>query len=101
MSLISEIRRDYTQAGLDVDDLTSQPFALFERWLQNAVDANLTDPTAMTVATVDNQGQPSQRSCLPARSSGGCQLVLGALASARRISRSRHAGRPSCFDERN
>lgn len=61
MSLISEIRRDYTQAGLDVDDLTSQPFALFERWLQNAVDANLTDPTAMTVATVDNQGQPSQR----------------------------------------
>lgn len=61
MRSISDIRRDYTQAGLDVDDLTSEPFALFELWLQNAVDANLADPTAMTVATVDNAGQPSQR----------------------------------------
>ncbi len=61
MRSISDIRRDYTQAGLDVDDLTSEPFALFERWLQNAVDANLADPTAMTVATVDKAGQPSQR----------------------------------------
>ncbi|MGK0306072.1 MAG: pyridoxamine 5'-phosphate oxidase [Gammaproteobacteria bacterium] len=61
MRSISDIRRDYTQAGLDVDDLTSEPFALFERWLQNAIDANLADPTAMTVATVDNSGQPSQR----------------------------------------
>jgi len=61
MRAISDIRRDYTQAGLDVEDLTPEPFALFEHWLQNAVDANLADPTAMTVATVDKSGQPSQR----------------------------------------
>jgi pyridoxamine 5'-phosphate oxidase len=61
MRSISDIRRDYTKAGLDVDDLTSEPFGLFERWLQNAVDADLADPTAMTVATVDQSGQPSQR----------------------------------------
>jgi|TARA_B110000908_G_C10120635_1_gene387444 pyridoxamine 5'-phosphate oxidase len=61
MRSISDIRRDYTHAGLDVDDLTPEPFALFERWLQNAIDANLADPTAMTVATVDKSGQPSQR----------------------------------------
>jgi pyridoxamine 5'-phosphate oxidase len=61
MRSISDIRRDYTLAGLDVDDLTDEPFALFEQWLQNAVDANLADPTAMTVATVDKEGQPSQR----------------------------------------
>ena len=61
MRSISDIRRDYTQAGLDVDDLTPEPFTLFERWLQNAIDANLADPTAMTVATVDQLGQPSQR----------------------------------------
>jgi len=61
MRSISDIRRDYTQAGLDVEDLTPDPFALFERWLQNAIDANLADPTAMTVATVDKSGQPSQR----------------------------------------
>lgn len=61
MDSISDIRRQYTKAGLDIDDLTSEPFALFESWLQNAVDAKLADPTAMTVATVDSQGQPSQR----------------------------------------
>jgi pyridoxamine 5'-phosphate oxidase len=61
MRSISDIRRDYTKAGLDVDDLTDEPFELFERWLQNAVDAKLADPTAMTIATVDKDTQPSQR----------------------------------------
>ncbi|MEP2650803.1 MAG: pyridoxamine 5'-phosphate oxidase [Paraglaciecola sp.] len=61
MRSISDIRRDYTQAGLDSKDLPPEPFALFERWLQNAIDADLRDPTAMTVATVDDSGQPSQR----------------------------------------
>lgn len=61
MSSISDIRREYAKAGLDVGDLTTSPLELFERWLQNAVDANLMDPTAMTVATVDKSGQPSQR----------------------------------------
>ncbi|MGS2721894.1 pyridoxamine 5'-phosphate oxidase [Paraglaciecola aestuariivivens] len=61
MKSISDMRREYTQAGLDEHDLTASPFTLFELWLQNAVDANLADPTAMTVASVDSTGQPSQR----------------------------------------
>ena len=61
MDSVSDIRREYTKAGLDVNDLTPEPFALFERWLHNAIDAKLVDPTAMTVATVDSTGQPSQR----------------------------------------
>lgn len=61
MKSISDIRREYTQAGLDLGDLTASPFELFDIWLQNAVDANLADPTAMTIATVDKNGQPSQR----------------------------------------
>lgn len=61
MSSISDIRREYTKAGLDTDTLTDDPLTLFDIWLQNAVDAQLADPTAMTVATVDASGQPSQR----------------------------------------
>lgn len=61
MQPISDMRRQYSQAGLDEKDLTPEPFQLFDRWLQNAVDANIVDPTAMTVATVDPTGQPSQR----------------------------------------
>jgi len=34
---------------------------LFETWLTQAKDANLSDPTAMCVATVDKDGQPFQR----------------------------------------
>lgn len=61
MQSLSDIRREYTKSGLDTDSLTEDPFALFDIWLQNAVDAKLDDPTAMTVATVDANGQPSQR----------------------------------------
>lgn len=37
------------------------PLTLFERWLRQACDAKLADPTAMVVATVDENGQPYQR----------------------------------------
>ena len=61
MDSLNDIRREYTKAGLDRDSLEDDPLVLFERWLKNAIDAKLADPTAMTVATVDGNGQPSQR----------------------------------------
>ncbi|MGF1700307.1 pyridoxamine 5'-phosphate oxidase [Photobacterium makurazakiensis] len=58
---LSDIRRDYMRGGLRRHDLPEQPEVLFDKWLKQAIDANLTDPTAMTVATVDAKGQPYQR----------------------------------------
>ncbi|KLV09889.1 pyridoxamine 5'-phosphate oxidase [Photobacterium ganghwense] len=58
---LSDIRRDYTRGGLRRHDLPEQPEKLFEKWLDQAIAANLTDPTAMTIATVDEHGQPYQR----------------------------------------
>ncbi|RJX69746.1 pyridoxamine 5'-phosphate oxidase [Vibrio sinensis] len=58
---LEEIRREYTKGGLRRKDLSSDPVDQFNIWLQQAVDAKLTDPTAMTVATVDASGQPFQR----------------------------------------
>ncbi|MGF1725709.1 pyridoxamine 5'-phosphate oxidase [Photobacterium nomapromontoriensis] len=58
---LSDMRRDYTQGGLRRHDLPEHPEQLFAKWLQQAIDAQLTDPTAMTVATVDKNGQPYQR----------------------------------------
>ena len=40
------------------------PIVLFQDWLQEAVDAGLKDPTAMTVATVDVDGHPDARMLL-------------------------------------
>ncbi len=58
---LDDIRREYTKGGLRRKDLLSDPVAQFNLWLKQAIDAKLTDPTAMTVATVDETGQPFQR----------------------------------------
>lgn len=58
---IADIRRSYSMDKLDLDKLNADPFLQFEAWLKDAVDAELPDPTAMCVATVDASGQPSQR----------------------------------------
>ena len=58
---ISDMRRQYSKGSLSESDITSSPFILFDKWLKDAIDAGIPDPTAMTVATVDANGQPSQR----------------------------------------
>ncbi|MEW5289471.1 MULTISPECIES: pyridoxamine 5'-phosphate oxidase [Erwinia] len=58
---IAHLRREYTRGGLRRKDLPADPLSLFEHWLSQAVAAQLPDPTAMSVATVDPSGQPYQR----------------------------------------
>lgn len=58
---IDDIRRSYTKDKLDADNLAADPIMQFEQWLKDAIAAELPDPTAMCVATVDASGQPSQR----------------------------------------
>ncbi|KGT91584.1 pyridoxamine 5'-phosphate oxidase [Erwinia typographi] len=58
---IAHLRREYTRGGLRRNDLPADPLALFERWLGQSIEAQLPDPTAMSVATVDERGQPYQR----------------------------------------
>lgn len=58
---IEDIRREYSKGGLRRKDLADDPIVQFNKWLEQAVEAKLTDPTAMTVATVDENGMPFQR----------------------------------------
>lgn len=58
---LAAIRREYTRGGLRRKDLMVDPIDQFNHWLEQAIEAKLTDPTAMTVATVNEQGQPFQR----------------------------------------
>lgn len=58
---LESLRREYMQEGLQRKDLTEDPISLFERWLEQAINAGIHDPTAMTIATVNAEGQPSQR----------------------------------------
>ena len=54
-------RRQYVLGGLRRSMLTASPFDLFAEWQQQAIDAGLKDPTAVSLATLDSQGYPWQR----------------------------------------
>jgi pyridoxamine 5'-phosphate oxidase len=58
---IADLRRSYTQQTLDEADTHADPFVQFEQWFQEAVNSQLLEPNAMSLATVDSTGQPSAR----------------------------------------
>ena len=43
---VADLRREYIRGGLRRSDLTENPLDLFERWLKQACEARLPDPTA-------------------------------------------------------
>jgi len=63
-SKIENERREYTHSGLTRHDLDADPFVQFDAWLQAALNRNLCDATAMSIATVSADGQPSLRTVL-------------------------------------
>ena len=61
---ISDFRRDYLAGGLHRKDLAESPIDQFSTWLKQAVDAEILEPNAMTLATANAQGRPTQRTVL-------------------------------------
>lgn len=61
---ISKMRKEYTTKGLRRKDLDNSPFKQFERWFNEALDVNLIEPNAFTLATVGKDMKPSQRTVL-------------------------------------
>ena len=58
---LGRIRREYSLAHLDESSLPENPLKLFTAWLDQAQSSNNPDPTAMTLSTVERNGQPSSR----------------------------------------
>ena len=88
-------RIQYETEGLDVADVDVDPVAQWHRWYDQAVEAGLVEPEAMTVATVDADGRPDARIVLVRgvdaaglvfftnhRSAKGTQLLATPSASA-------------------
>ncbi len=61
VTMIQDLRKSYTVGELHRANLDADPIAQFEAWLQAALDAGVPEPTAMTLATVGEDGQPSAR----------------------------------------
>jgi pyridoxamine 5'-phosphate oxidase len=58
---IADLRKSYERDALDEDASDADPRRQFEHWLQQALDARLPEPNAMTLATVGVDGRPSTR----------------------------------------
>ncbi|BBP47041.1 pyridoxine/pyridoxamine 5'-phosphate oxidase [Thiosulfatimonas sediminis] len=61
---LSDYRQRYLQGGLDENDVPKNPFELFSDWFAQVEEAQLIEPNAMVVATVDADGMPSTRTVL-------------------------------------
>jgi pyridoxamine 5'-phosphate oxidase len=58
---IADLRQEYSRAGLREQDVDADPIKQFGLWLAQAIDADLPEPTAMTLATCTPEGVPSAR----------------------------------------
>ena len=58
---IANLRREWSSRRLDESNVSSNPFGQFSEWMREAVDAEILDPNAMTLATADKNGMPSAR----------------------------------------
>ena len=58
---IADLRKSYEKAELSEDASAADPLKQFERWLNEAIQSQVPEPNAMTVATVASNMRPSTR----------------------------------------
>jgi len=51
-----QLRREFSEKGLTRNELSDDPLVQFERWMDEATQAGLTLPNAMSLATSDDSG---------------------------------------------
>jgi pyridoxamine 5'-phosphate oxidase len=59
--VLADLRLDYGRASLTEHDVLDDPIAQFGKWFEEALHAKVNEPNAMSVATVDADGNPSSR----------------------------------------
>jgi pyridoxamine 5'-phosphate oxidase len=58
---LNSIRRDFMQHELNESSVEKTPLKQFSKWMEEAINAQILDPNAMVIATVDEGGKPSVR----------------------------------------
>ncbi|MGV3586883.1 MAG: pyridoxamine 5'-phosphate oxidase [Adhaeribacter sp.] len=58
---LAAIRKNYSLQDLTEETVLDDPLAQFNRWMQEAIAAQVEEPTAMVLSTVNAAGQPSAR----------------------------------------
>jgi pyridoxamine 5'-phosphate oxidase len=58
---IENLRQDYSAASLTEADVDANPMRQFDKWFNEAINAKIHEPNAMTLATSTHDGRPSAR----------------------------------------
>lgn len=61
MTKLSDLRKSYMKGSLSEKDVEPNPIDQFHIWFKQARNADIPEPNAMTVASVDVNGKPSAR----------------------------------------
>ncbi len=61
---ITQMRKEYTERGLDREDLNKDPIKQFELWFNQAMEAKIREPNAFSLATTGKDMLPSIRTVL-------------------------------------
>ena len=64
MTNLADLRKSYMKGSLSEEDVKPDPIDQFHIWFDQAQHADLPEPNAMTVASVDTDGKPSARTVL-------------------------------------
>jgi len=58
---LQKLRENYSKHSLDESDVNSDPIIQFESWMKEAMNAEVPEPNAMTLSTVDANNKPHSR----------------------------------------
>jgi len=61
---LADLRKSYEREKLEEADVAQDPLEQFTRWMQQAIEAQIPEPNAMTLATVSKENRPSTRPVL-------------------------------------
>ena len=64
MNDIANLRREYSRAALEIDSVAADPITQFQKWFKEAQQAEVLEPNAMILSTIDTQHRPFQRTVL-------------------------------------
>ena len=58
---LADLRQNYTKGGLLKKDVLTNPLEQFKKWFHEAIDSEILEPNAMTLATINSEGKPVAR----------------------------------------
>ena len=61
---LEDMRRNYAARSLDLSDLAPDPFVQFDHWMRVAIETEILEPNAMSLATATASGRPNLRTVL-------------------------------------